>query len=92
MSQYTDEMAEQKAKSITKIDDAIRLYATIISEDKHDFRIEIHERLCELLGVSKEEFAPFEGMCVNLGSHWTPEMCEYLIRQEIKRLKVTASI
>ena len=73
---------------ITKVDDAIELYAIILASDTHKGRIEIHEKLCELLHVDKKKFAPFEGILVGLGATWTPEMCKYLILKEIERLKL----
>ncbi len=66
------------------LNDAIKLYADVIAGDKILGRIELHDRLCELLAVSKEEFNPFFH---NMG--WfihNPLHAEQIIRNEIKKI------
>ena len=89
MDEY--EEAQEAMKKITNVKDAIRLYALCVSKEIADpgsfKRIAIHDRLCELLGVNKHDFKPFDGLWVRMDCEWRHEMCELLIKDEIRRLK-----
>ena len=74
------------------LDDRIRLYAEAAAEDLTDAsdesfhrRVELHDALCDALGVKRDVFKPFEyaeGI-----SFMNPAMAERMIRMEIRRVK-----
>jgi hypothetical protein len=46
--------------NISKLDKAIKEYATTIANDQHTERIEAHKNLCQLLNIKVDNFKPFE--------------------------------
>lgn len=67
------------------LEGCIKIYAQLIADDIHEGRGEVHMRLCDLLGVSKDEFRPFE---YDLGgeSIGNAKRAEWTIRRAIHRL------
>jgi hypothetical protein len=48
-----------------ELESAIQAYAVCISEDDHELRIKCHEELCKILNIDKEDFCPFNGLCLS---------------------------
>lgn len=68
------------------LEGCIKFYAQFIADDIHEGRVAIHRRICELLGVTKEEFSPFQydfgGECIG-----NVKRAEWSIRRAISKLK-----
>ena len=68
------------------LDGCVKMYAQIIASDLDEGRGAIHMRLCELLGVKKEDFKPFEydvgGEAIGNYDH-----AYWVIRRAIMRLE-----
>lgn len=66
------------------LNDAIRLYATVVVDDWSGIeRLELHDRICELLKTNKDAFDPFKGFSVACRIH-SEAHAEQLIRHAIK--------
>lgn len=65
---------------------AIKFYAIIIADDDLKGRIEVHERICNLIGVDKNQFNPFECFGPGCRIH-SAKHAEQLIRARITQIK-----
>lgn len=66
------------------LENAVKLYAIMIAEDIHEGRPQVHDRICQILGVSKSEFNPFIWNVYN--TIHDPKHAEFLIRHRINML------
>jgi len=72
------------------LDSAINIYALYIANDISTQRGEIHHKICELLGVDKDDFRPFESADIIKAP--TQEEAKQLILDDIGRLKTEGKI
>ena len=72
-------------EKMDSIEDVIKLYAVIMAEDgTGDKRCDIHAQLCKLLGVSKDDFKPFDWwQPVGMG-HLHVKQAEGIIRRDLR--------
>lgn len=77
----------KSAISELSLKDCIRLYATIVVDDwSGTERVELHDRICELLGTSNETFNPFKAFSIGCRIH-SEVHAEQLIRCSINTIE-----
>ena len=78
----------RKKYSYYNLDEAIQEYAEVIADEiGGDKRIEIHDRICQLIGVDKEKFSPFDDVMIGIGCSISYKTAEYVIKRAIGNAK-----